>query len=53
MKYQDAIEQLRYKMLLTKEEFAKMLNVFFGSLNRWKSGKYITKNKRQLAPLFE
>lgn len=55
MKYQDAIKQLRYKMLLTQEEFAKLLNVSFGSINRWESGKYnpTMKTKRQLAHLFE
>jgi len=41
-------------MILTQTEFAKMLGVSFGAVNRWESGKYepTIKTKRKLAPLF-
>lgn len=55
MTYKDAIKKLRNKMLLTQTEFAEMLGVSFGSVNRWESGKYnpTMKIKRKLAPMFE
>lgn len=42
-------------MILTQTEFAALLGVSFGAVNRWESGKYkpTTKIKRKLAPLFE
>ena len=55
MSYAEAIKQLRNKMILTQTEFAALLKVSFGAVNRWESGKYkpTTKTKRKLAPLFE
>lgn len=55
MSYAEAIKKLRNKMILTQTEFAEMLGVSFGTVNRWESGKYnpTTKLKRKLAPLFE
>lgn len=55
MKYSEAIKKLRAKMILTQTEFAALLGVSFGAVNRWESGKYkpTTKVKRKLAPLFE
>lgn len=55
MTYAEAIEKLRKKMLLTQTEFANLLGVSFGTVNRWESGKYepTMKNKRKLAPYFE
>ena len=42
-------------MLLTKEDFKKLLDVSFTTINRWKIGKYIAtiKSKRKLQPYFE
>lgn len=53
--YSEAIKNLRKKMILTQIEFAKMLGVSFGTVNRWESGKYepTTKLKRKLQPYFE
>jgi len=55
MTYAEAIKKLRRKMILTQTEFAALLKVSFGAVNRWESGKYkpTTKTKRKLAPLFE
>ncbi len=55
MNYAEAIKRLRNKMLMTQTEFANMLGVSFGTVNRWKSGKFepTMKLKRKLAPLFE
>jgi len=55
MKYSEAIKKLRKKMILTQMEFAEMLQVSFGAVNRWESGKYVPtiKTKRKLQPLFE
>lgn len=55
MTYADAIKKLREKMILTQTEFATLLNVSFGTVNRWESGKYkpTTKLKRKLVPYFE
>lgn len=55
MTYAEAVKKLRGKMILTQMEFAEMLQVSFGAVNRWESGKYkpTIKTKRKLAPLFE
>ena len=53
MDYSNLIIELRNKMLLTQTEFADLLGVFFGSVNRWENGKYETtiKAKRKLKVL--
>ena len=55
MTYAEAIGKLRKKMLLTQAEFANLLGVSFGTVNRWESGKYepTMKVKRKLAPFFK
>lgn len=55
MCYAEAIKKLRNKLLLTQTEFAEMLGVTFGTVNRWEAGYYrpTMKMKRKLAPLFE
>lgn len=55
MSYADAIKKLRGKMLLTQTEFADLLGVKFGTVNRWEAGKYepTMKLKRKLAPMFK
>ena len=55
MTYADALKKLREKMILTQMEFATLLNVSFGTVNRWESGIYkpTTKLKRKLFPYFE
>ena len=52
--YADAIKELRNKMLLSQEEFAKVLGVSFASINRWENGKHepTIKIKRKLRSLF-
>lgn len=53
MNYSNAIKKLRNKMLMTQTEFAKLLGVSFGTVNRWETNKYkpTMKTKRKLAPL--
>lgn len=55
MKYADAIKKLRMKLMLTQSEFADLLGVSFGTVNRWESGKYAPtmKVKRKLDPYFK
>ena len=53
MDYFNLIKELRNKMLLTQTEFADLLGVSFGSVNRWENGKYepTIKAKRKLKVL--
>ena len=53
--YATAIKQLRDKMLLSQEEFAKVLGVSFASINRWENGHYEPTKlvKIRLKELFE
>ena len=53
MDYSSLIKELRNKMLLTQTEFADLLGVSFGSVNRWENGKYepTIKAKRKLKVL--
>ena len=53
MDYSNLIKELRNKMLLTQTEFADLLGVSFGSVNRWENGKYepTIKAKRKLKVL--
>ncbi len=55
MAYKEAVKKLRLKMLMTQEEFAKLLDVSFAAINRWETGKYvpIIKVRRKLQPYFE
>lgn len=55
MTYSEAIKKLRRKMILTQTELAHLLNVSFGTVNRWESGKFepTIKVKRKLQPLFD
>ena len=55
MTYAEAIKKLRKKMILTQTEFAELLGVTFGTVNRWEKGTYepTMKIKRQLKKLFE
>lgn len=54
MDYSMLIKELREKMLLTQEEFAKLIGVSFQSVNRWENGKFepTMKVKRKLKELF-
>lgn len=51
--YQKLIRQLRGKLILTQEEFAKLLGVSFASVNRWERGHHepTTKAKRKIIEL--
>ena len=53
MDFSNLIKELRNKMLLTQTEFADLLGVSFGSVNRWENGKYepTIKVKRKLKVL--
>ena len=55
MTYVEAIKKLRKKMILTQTEFAELLGVTFGTVNRWENGTYepTTKIKRKLQQYFE
>lgn len=55
MTYKEAVKKLRLKMLMTQEEFAKLLDVSFATINRWETGKYVPtiKARRNLQPYFE
>ncbi len=55
MTYKDAVKKLIFKMLLTKKEFVKLLDVYFATINRWKTGKYVPtiKARIKLQPYFE
>lgn len=55
MTYKDAVKKLIFKMLLTKKEFVKLLDVCFVTINRWKTDKYVPtiKVRRKLQPYFE
>ena len=55
MTYAEAIKKLRKKMILTQTEFAELLGVTFGTVNRWEKGTFepTMKIKRKLKKLFE
>ena len=55
MAYKEAVKKLRLKMLMTQDEFAKLLDVSFATINRWETGKYVPtiKARRRLQPYFE
>lgn len=55
MTYSAAIKRLRTQMMLTQSEFADVLGVKYGTVNRWEAGSFepTMKTKRKLAPLFE
>lgn len=54
MDYKTLIKELRNKMLLTQEEFAKFLGVSIASVARWETGvnEPTMKVKRKLKELF-
>ena len=51
--YQNMIVSLRNKLILTQEEFAKLLGVSFDSVNRWERGHHnpTVKIKRKIIEL--
>ena len=51
--YKTMIITLRNKLILTQEEFAKLLGVSFASVNRWERGHHgpTTKAKRKIVEL--
>lgn len=53
--YAIAIKELRTKMMLSQQEFAKVLGVSFASINRWENGVHepTIKTKRKLRALFK
>lgn len=48
MTYKEAVKKLRLKMLMTQEEFAKLLDVSFATINRWEIGKVMPTRKAEL-----
>lgn len=40
MTYKEAVKKLRLKMLMTQEEFAKLLDVSYPSVSRWENGHF-------------
>lgn len=54
MIYKETVKKMKHEMLLTKEDFTKLLDVFLATINRWKIGEYVqTINARKLQPYFE
>lgn len=53
MNYQQLIKDLREKLILSQEDFAKLLGVSFSAVNRWETGKYepTIKVKRKIVEL--
>ena len=47
MKYGEIIIRLRAKLNVTQDEFAKMLNVSFATVNRWENN-HIIPSKRYI-----
>lgn len=55
MNWAISVKNLREKMLLTQEEFARKLDVSFASVNRWENGEHepTMKVKRELMKLMK
>lgn len=53
MDYSILIKKLRTKLILSQEEFAKLLGVSFSTVNRWENGKHepTIKVKRRIVEL--
>ena len=53
MNYQLLVKELRKKLILSQEEFAKLLGISFTSINRWEAIRHepIIKNKRKIVDL--
>lgn len=53
MNYQRLVKELRKKLILSQEEFAKLLGVSFASINRLESGRHepTIKIKRKIVEL--
>lgn len=53
--YQKMIVSLRNKLILSQEDFAKLLGVSFASVNRWERGHHepTIKVKRKMVELCE
>ena len=47
MEFKDKVKALRQKMLMSQEEFAKLLGVAFSTLNLWENGKTTPNYKGQ------
>ncbi len=47
--YQKMIVSLRNKLILSQEDFAKLLGVSFASLNRWETGKIRPSKKAEMS----
>ncbi|MCF7930966.1 MAG: helix-turn-helix domain-containing protein [Acholeplasmataceae bacterium] len=55
MDYPKKIKQLRLKLIMTQQEFARMLGVSYESVNRWENGKNepTMKVKRKIVALLK
>ena len=55
MIYKETVKKIKHEMLLTLEDFTKLLDVSFATINRWETGKYVLtiKARRKLQPYFE
>ena len=53
MNYKQLIKDLREKLILSQEDFAKLLNVSFSTVNRWETAKHdpTIKIKRKIIEL--
>lgn len=54
MKYAEKIKKLRNKLIMSQDEFAKLLGVSLATVNRWEKGHHepTIKQKRVLNKLF-
>lgn len=54
MDYAKLIKELREKLFMTQDEFAKYIGASFQSVNRWENGKYrpTIKIRKKLNELF-
>lgn len=55
MIYKETVKKIKHEMLLTKEDFTKLLNVSFATINSWGNSKYVTniEARRKLQSYFE
>lgn len=53
MIYKETVKKIKHEMLLTKEDFKKLLDVSFATINRWENGKTIPtiKARRKIVEL--
>lgn len=41
MIHKETVKKIKHELLLTKEDFKKLLDVSFATINSWEIGKYV------------